>query len=70
MTDHLLQLYDFYGEYIGIRVARKHISWYSKGQPGGASFRQAVNRAETVEQQMLMINEFFDGLESEMEKAA
>ena len=70
MIDHLIQLYDFYGEYIGLRVARKHISWYSKGQPGGASFRQAVNRTETVEQQMSTINEFFDGLESGMEKAA
>jgi len=70
MNDHLEQLYDFYGEYIGIRVARKHISWYSKGQPGGASFRQAVNKAETAEQQMSMINEFFDDLDSGMEIAA
>jgi len=70
MNDHLVQLYDFYGDYIGIRVARKHISWYSKGQPGGAAFRQAIDKVETVEQQISMINDFFDSLESGLRKAA
>lgn len=70
MNHHLQQLYDFYGEYIGIRVARKHISWYSKGQPGGASFRHKVNRVETIQQQMSMINKFFDDLEAGLEIAA
>jgi len=70
MHDHIMQLYDFYGEYVGIRVARKHISWYSKGQPGGAAFRQAVNKAETTKQQVSMINDFFDGLESDIGMAA
>lgn len=70
MIDHVKQLYEFYGDYVGIRVARKHISWYSKGQPGGAVFRQAVNKVETVQQQLSMINDFFDGLESVLGKAA
>ena len=70
MNDHLMQLYDFYGEYIGIRVARKHISWYSKGQPGGAAFRQEVNKVETVKQQLSLIGDFFDGLESGLGMAA
>ena len=70
MNDHLQQLYDFYGEHIGIRVARKHISWYSKGQPGGASFRHKVNRVETIQQQISMINNFFDDLEAGLEIAA
>ncbi|MFQ5487051.1 MAG: tRNA dihydrouridine synthase DusB, partial [Gammaproteobacteria bacterium] len=48
MLEHLEALYGFYGEYVGVRVARKHISWYSKGQPGGAAFRQAVNRMDDV----------------------
>jgi tRNA-dihydrouridine synthase B len=67
---HIEQLYDFYGEHIGLRVARKHISWYSKGQPGGAAFRQAVNRIETAQQQLAMIDDFFDHLNSGMEQAA
>lgn len=70
LNDHLIQLYSFYGDRVGVRVARKHISWYSKGQSGGAAFRQAVNKAETVEQQMSMINDFFDTLESKLGMAA
>lgn len=70
LNDHLIQLYSFYGDHVGVRVARKHISWYSKGQSGGAAFRQAVNKAETVEQQMSMINDFFDTLESKLGMAA
>jgi tRNA-dihydrouridine synthase B len=57
---HLQNLYAFYGEFTGVRVARKHISWYSKGQPGGAAFRNAVNRLETAAQQLAMTREFFD----------
>jgi tRNA-dihydrouridine synthase B len=57
---HLQNLYAFYGEFTGVRVARKHISWYSKGQRGGAAFRNAINRLETATQQLTMIREFFD----------
>lgn len=57
---HVENLYAFYGEYTGVRVARKHISWYSKGTRGGASFRDAVNRVETAEEQFDMVREFFD----------
>ncbi len=59
---HLHNLYQFYGEYTGIRMARKHISWYSKGQRNGGAFRDAVNRVETMEQQLDMVNEFFGSL--------
>ena len=51
LLGHLENLYAFYGEYTGVRMARKHISWYSKGQPGGAAFRHAVNRVESGERQ-------------------
>jgi tRNA-dihydrouridine synthase B len=60
MIDHLNNLYAFYGEYTGVRVARKHIGWYSKGHARGAEFRQQINRAESVEQQLRMIEAFFD----------
>jgi len=62
MLGHLANLYDFYGEFTGVRMARKHISWYSKGQHGGAAFRHTVNKAETQEQQLAMTREFFDRL--------
>ncbi len=62
MLGHLENLYSFYGDYTGVRIARKHISWYSKGQRGGAPFRNAVNRVETRQQQIAMTHEFFDCL--------
>lgn len=70
LLGHLDNLYSFYGEFTGVRVARKHISWYSKGQVGGASFRNAVNRVETIEQQLAMTHEFFERLAQEKELAA
>lgn len=60
LLTHLDNLYRFYGEYTGVRMARKHISWYSKGRIGGAVFRNAVNRIETRTEQRAMVREFFD----------
>ena len=62
LLGHLNNLYAFYGEYTGVRMARKHISWYSKGQRHGAAFRQAVNRVEGTEQQLEMVRAFFEQL--------
>ena len=70
MLGHLNNLYDFYGEYTGVRMARKHISWYSKGQPDGAAFRNAVNRVDTINEQLAMTNEFFDRLANRKEGLA
>jgi tRNA-dihydrouridine synthase B len=62
LVGHLHNLYTFYGEYTGMLMARKHISWYSKGQPHGAIFRQAVNRVTTSEEQLTMVSQFFERL--------
>jgi tRNA-dihydrouridine synthase B len=62
MIEHLNNLYQFYGEYTGVRVARKHIAWYSKGQANGAEFRQRINRVETIDEQLSMTHAFFDSL--------
>ncbi|MGD8567693.1 MAG: tRNA dihydrouridine synthase DusB [Gammaproteobacteria bacterium] len=70
LLEHLGNLYDFYGEYTGVRVARKHISWYSKGHPHGATFRQMVNRVDTVQDQLQLTQEFFDKLMMREELAA
>jgi tRNA-dihydrouridine synthase B len=67
---HLENLYAFYGERTGLLVARKHISWYSKGQRQGALFRQAVNQVETTQQQISMVREFFDRIIEGEELAA
>jgi len=56
---HLNELYRFYGEYTGVRVARKHISWYTKGLAGSAAFRHALNQFETSVGQLEAIDGFF-----------
>lgn len=55
---HLNTLYDFYGEYSGVRMARKHIAWYSKGLRNGNAFRQQMNTLEKAEQQLAFTNAF------------
>ena len=70
LLGHLQNLYAFYGEYTGVRVARKHISWYSKGQKHGAAFRQAVNRVDSIEAQLDMTHAFFEKLIIREEMAA
>ena len=62
LINHLHDLYDFYGEYSGVRIARKHISWYTKGLVGSAAFRHNMNQLQTTDQQMVAASEFFSEL--------
>jgi tRNA-dihydrouridine synthase B len=59
---HLHELYSFYGKERGVKVARKHISWYTKGLAGSASFRHRMNQLESCEEQLAAVNEFFEDL--------
>ena len=70
LVGHLHELYAFYGEATGVRVARKHIAWYSKGQPGGAAFRSRVMQADSVAAQLAMVDAFFEQLERARSDAA
>lgn len=63
MLEHLADLYDFYGDLTGMRVARKHISWYTKGLVGSANFRHHMNQLKTIEEQLGAINAFFGQLQ-------
>ena len=63
MLEHLHELYHFYGDLTGMRVARKHISWYTKGLVGSAHFRHHMNRIQSIEEQLAAIDEFFDHLQ-------
>jgi tRNA-dihydrouridine synthase B len=60
LRDHVCELYDFYGEHVGLRVARKHISWYTKGLAGSAQFRYQMNRLESAAEQLHAVNDFFE----------
>lgn len=64
MLAHLHDLYDFYGELTGMRMARKHISWYTKGLKDSANFRHNMNTLQTIDLQLSAIDEFFDHLQS------
>jgi tRNA-dihydrouridine synthase B len=70
LIGHVRQLYDFYGEHLGIRIARKHIAWYSRGRPGGAVFRDKINYTETTLQQLQAIRDYFDYLKNNGDLAA
>jgi tRNA-dihydrouridine synthase B len=64
---HLYDLYAFYGVDTGVKIARKHISWYTKGLAGSASFRHAMNQLPSIEEQLCAVNRFFDQLAQQYE---
>ena len=68
MLEHLHDLYAFYGDLTGMRVARKHISWYTKGLSGSAAFRHNMNTLQTIELQLQAINDFFAELKTKNDR--
>ncbi|MBS1216136.1 MAG: tRNA dihydrouridine synthase DusB [Proteobacteria bacterium] len=58
LLEHLEALYEFYGRDTGVRVARKHIAWYTKGLAGAAAFRAEMNALETCEEQVAAVDRF------------
>ena len=55
---HLQELYGFYGEYSGCRIARKHIAWYTTGIPNSNAFRQAMYGEESTAGQFRVVENF------------
>jgi tRNA-dihydrouridine synthase B len=64
MVDHLHDLYMFYGRERGVRVARKHIGWYTKGLAHSAVFRARMNTLDDAGAQLEAVAQFFDELMS------
>ena len=62
LIDHLQDHYDLYGEFTGVRSARKHIGWYVRTLPGGEMFRARMNALVDAETQLRAVADFFDGL--------
>ena len=62
LLDHLQALHAFYGEDMGVRIARKHLGWYAKDRPENAAFRAVVNRAQVAEEQLRLTRDYFDAL--------
>jgi tRNA-dihydrouridine synthase B len=59
---HLEALHAFYGDFLGLRFARKHMSWYGDFLPGGTVFSKAFNRLENPAQQLDSVRDFFGRL--------
>ena len=59
---HLADLYAFYGEETGVRIARKHIAWYTKGLVGSAAFRHNMNTLPDTHTQLAAVDDFFNQL--------
>ena len=68
LLEHLMDHYSLYGEFSGVRTARKHIGWYVKSLPGGEDFRAHMNLIDSCEAQLAAVAHFFDGLEDRMER--
>ena len=62
VLNHLQELYAFYGEYSGCRIARKHIAWYTSGLPHSNQFREAMYAQESTAGQMQTVTNFFTEL--------
>lgn len=68
MLDHLQQHYALYGDYSGVRTARKHIGWYVRTLPGGEDFRGEMNAIEDCDAQLRAVAGFFDTLATRMDR--
>jgi tRNA-dihydrouridine synthase B len=62
LLGHLDDLYAFYGETAGVRIARKHLGWYAKDRPENQAFRAVVNAAGSAQEQRRLTREYFDAL--------
>ncbi len=60
MNEHLEDHYAFYGEFTGVRTARKHIGWYTRGLSGANGFRHRMNTLDSTREQLAAVNAFFD----------
>ncbi|OOV86501.1 tRNA dihydrouridine synthase DusB [Oceanospirillum linum] len=75
LSRHLNELYQFYGEVMGVRIARKHVNWYLGSHEHGADFRRYFNRLEQPKEQQAAIKHFIlkpdqaDDVSSFMEEA-
>jgi tRNA-dihydrouridine synthase B len=68
LAAHLQEHYALYGEFTGVRSARKHIGWYVRALPGGEAFRAEMNTIEDSMTQLSAVNRFFEGLAARMDR--
>ncbi|NQD79706.1 tRNA dihydrouridine synthase DusB [Pseudomonas sp. CrR14] len=59
LLEHLAALHVFYGDVMGVRIARKHVGWYLATLPGAREFRAEFNRLDSQEAQCASVRQFF-----------
>jgi tRNA-dihydrouridine synthase B len=59
LLEHLTALHAFYGDVMGVRIARKHVSWYLATLPGAKDFRAQFNRLDSTDAQCANVRGFF-----------
>ena len=60
MLEHLREMYDFYGETAGLRIARKHIGWYLAPFPDGEACRKHINTLDSAAAQYDAVSAFLE----------
>ena len=68
LLEHLHDHYSLYGEYLGVRTARKHIAWYLQDLPGSDDFRDRMNLMDDCGQQLLAVAGYFERLNQQMDR--
>ncbi len=64
MLGHLNELHRFYGEHTGVRVARKHLTWYCENLENAEDFRHQVVRVDSAREQIRLTRQYFSGIEN------
>jgi tRNA-dihydrouridine synthase B len=62
LIEHVKELHQFYGDFMGLRIARKHVSWYMQTHEQGKAFRSSFNALESTSEQLESLNMYFDNL--------
>jgi tRNA-dihydrouridine synthase B len=70
LLEHLDLLYGLYGAHTGVRIARKHIAWYSRGLPDATGLRERINRADSPARQRDLVSGFYNNIKGKEDEAA
>ena len=63
---HVKALHAFYGSYLGLRIARKHLSWYEEKFPEHLALKNIFNRIDSCEEQIVVLETYFSGMNSQL----
>jgi hypothetical protein len=70
ILEHLADHHAFHGEESGVRIARKHLAWYTADLEGGLEFRHGINAIDNASAQIAAVNRFFDQLSRQGDRLA